>query len=255
MDDSLPTSNEAEKGRLLKEVITHAQRMKVPTNPTRRKCVDGRYRESQTVGAMAIPGADLGISMALLNLGLSPQESFSLVYDFVVDNNKPYCWHTDTHEGHDNCVIGCEHCNAAILDGKHYGISSEKVSELLKIVKQAQKEKPNMEMITLNREHAEKGILVITSTDFTIKPWDEEQENQYFIYDKAQHLDFLKSLVGFAKSKGREVSYDDLVSASDRQTNATLGLLGSSKGRPIYAVDVSKDIPEVKYMENARVLE
>lgn len=255
MDNSLPISKEAEKEQQLSEVITHAQRMKVPTDPTRRKCVDGGYRENQAVGAMAIPGGDLGISMALLNLGLSPQESFSLVYDFVVEGDKPYCWHTDTHEGRDECVIGCGHCNAAILDGEHYGVSSEKVSELLKIVKEAQEEKPNMEMITLDREHAEKGILVITSTDFTIKPWDEERENQYFIYDKTQHLHFLKSLVDFAKSKDREVSYDDLVSASDTQTNATLGLLDSSKGKPIYTVDVSGDSPVVKYTEDAPVIE
>jgi len=34
-----------------------------------------------------------------------------------------------------------------------------------------------------------------------------------------------------------------------------LGLLGSSKGKPIYTVDVSGDRPEVKYIEDAPVIE
>ena len=255
MDDDSQIKNNIENNRPLQEVITHTQRMKVPTDPTRRKCVDGRYKEDEAVGAMAIPGADLGISMALLSLGFSPQESFDLVYDFVVENDKPYCWHTDTHEGHNKCVIGCGHCNAAIGNAKHYGVNSEKVSELFEIIREVQRQKPNMEMITLDSEHAEKGVLIVTSTNFTIKPWDQDQNNQYFIYDKTRHLLFLKSLVEFAKSKDLEVSYNNLVSASDRQTNATLGLLDSSKGKPIYTVDVSGDRPEVKYIKDAPVIE
>lgn len=235
------------------KVITHAKKMRVPVDNTRSKCVDGGYRGEEAVGATAFAGAHLGLSMALLRLGLSPKDAFEHVYSFVTQDGNPYCWHTDTHEGH-GAVVGCGHCNAAISNADHYGVTGESVSELLSIVREAQENRENMEMVILDREHAEQAILVITSTDYTVKPWDQEDDIQFFIYDKVRHLALLEAFAEYLGNKGVEVSYDDLVVASDAQTNSTLGLLGSSKGKPLYTVNVSGDEPEVEYVGDAPVI-
>lgn len=239
----------------LKEKVTsHSKKMKVVADSTRTKCVDGGYRGEEAVGAIAIPGAHLGVSMALLNLGFSPEDAFELVYKFASKDSNPYCWHTDKHEGHDGVVVGCGHCNAAIGNADHYGVESLKTQELLDLVRKAQDERENMEMVILDREHSEKAILVVTSTNFTVKPWDQEDDVQFFIYDKVRHMEMLKNLVGFLAENGREVSFDALVESSEKQTNSTLGLLGSSKGKSIFTVDVSGDEPVVEMVGQAPVI-
>jgi hypothetical protein len=235
-------------------VVSHSKKMRVVVDSTRTKCVDGGYQEDEAVGATAFAGAHLGVSMALLKLGFSPEDSFNLVYKYVVKNGNSYCWHTDTHEGH-GCVVGCGHCNAAIGNSEHYGVSGDDVQKLLDVVRKAQEDKDNMEKVTLDREHAEQAILVITSTDYTVKPWDQGDDVQFFIYDKVRHLELLKSLVESSKEDGVEISYDDLVKVSDEQTNATLGLLGSSKGKSIFTVDVSGSEPVVELVGEAPVID
>lgn len=239
---------------LQEKIVAHASKMRVPADDTRSKCVDGGYRGEEAVGAIAFAGAHLGLSMALLKLGVTPQQAFEHVYGFVSQDGNPYCWHTDTHEGH-GCVVGCGHCNAAIGNSQHYGVSSEAVSQLLKIVREAQENRENMEMVILDREHAEEAILVITSTDYTVKPWDQEDDVQFFIYDKVRHLALLEDFANYLADNDVEISYDDLVAASDEQTNSTLGLLGSSKGKPLFTVNVSEEKPEVQHVGEAPIIE
>lgn len=235
-------------------ISNHAQKMKTLADSTKAKCVDGGYRETEAVGAIAFPGAHLGISMALLQLGFSPEDAFELVYSFVSQNGHSYCWHTDKHEGHNGAIVGCGHCNAAIGKGDYYGVDGQAVQKLLDIVRQAQDNRENMELVVLDREHKEQAILVVTSTDYTVKPWDQENDVQFFIYDKVRHLELLRQFAEFAVAQGRTISYDDLVAACEKQTNATLGLLGSSKGKPIYTVDVSNDEPVIELVGNAPVM-
>lgn len=245
-----------EKAKRMKEKVTvHAKKMRVKADPRRAKCVDGGYRGNEAVGAIAIPGGHLGISMALLSLGFSPQDAFKMVYDFTHQNGNPYSWHTDKHEGHDGVVVGCGHCNAAIAKGKsYYDVQGEKVSELLAIVRDAQANMGDMDCVILDREHKEEAILVITSTDYTVKPWDQDNDVQFFIYDKTRHLILLEQMVEFwDKAKNIKVDYKKLVEACEKQTNATLGLLGSSKGKPIYTVDVSSEEPVVEEAGTAPV--
>ncbi len=236
-------------------IIAHAKKMRVVADSTHAKCVDGGYRGDESVGAIAIPGAHLGVSMALLDLGFSPEEAFEFVYKFVTKDGNPFCWHTDTHEGHHGVIVGCGHCNAAIGKGERYGVSGKNVQKLLELVRKAQNDRENMELVILDREHSEQAILVITSEDYTVKPWDQENEVQFFIYDKVRHLDLLKKFAQFLAEQGKVVAYEDLVSVSDKQTNATLGLLGSSKGKPIYIVNFSGDEPLVELVGNAPIFE
>lgn len=240
---------------MINTVKSHVQKMKVPADSTRTKCVDGGYRGDEAVGAIAIPGGHLGISMALLGLGFSAKDAFELVFAFVSKDGNPYCWHTDKHEGHHGVVVGCGHCNAAIGKGEFYGVAGENVQELLDLVRTAQNDRENMESVILDREHAEQAILVVTSTDYTVKPWDQENDVQFFIYDKVRHLELLKRITDYLHEQGKEVTYEALVDASEKQTNATLGLLGSSKGKPIFTVDVSSDEPVVELVGNAPTID
>ncbi len=267
----LEKSQEVENQRL--EAQKHAQKMRVPVDNSKAKCVDGGYKEDQEVGAMAIPGGHLGISMALLRVGYAPNEAFSLVKNFVVDRGGKYDWHSDTHaepsahdehdhEGHehhhDKPAVGCGHCNAAISQAEQYGVKSEDVSSLLGTIRT---EQDGMNMVVLDREHEEKAILVVTSSEHTVKPWDQEDNNQYFIYDVTRHQQFLEEFMaelvksGNNQVNGQEITFDNLWAASQEQTNATLGLLKSSKGKPMFTVDVSSEIPEVKLAGYAPIIE
>lgn len=238
----------------VQEVSAFAKKMRVATDNTKTKCVDGGYRAGEAEGAMAFAGAHVGVCMALVKLGATPQQAFQLVYDYAKQAGQVFCWHTDTHEGH-GCVVGCGHFNASIGSADHYGVSSESMSELLELVRDAQENRGNMEMVVLDRDHAEQAILVITSTDYTVKPWDQEDDVQYFIYDKVRHLDLLNDVAEYATEHGFTVSAEDLIAASDAHTNATLGLLGSSKGKQLFTVDASGDEPVVEEVGVAPIIE
>jgi len=238
------------QAQILAEIKVHAKKMRVAVDKTRAKCVDGGYREDEAVGAMAIAGAHLGVSMVLLSLGKTPQEAFDLVYNFVSKDGHPYCWHTDGHEGHGS-IVGCGHCNLGITRGNLYELDGSLVEELLQIVRNATAEgNKKIECITLNREHTERAVLVVTSSDYTVKPWDETENIQYFIYDKTRHEDFLQA---FSEFSG--LNYDDLLSESGKQANTTLGLLGTSKGKPMIMVNVDADESVVEYLGNVAMVE
>ncbi|MCA9369149.1 hypothetical protein KC721_02540 [Candidatus Woesebacteria bacterium] len=236
------------------DVTAFSKKMRVAVDNTKTKCVDGGYRAGEAEGALALAGAHIGVSMALVSLGLSPQKAFDVVYDYAKQAGQVFCWHTDTHEGH-GCVVGCGHFNASMGAAEQYDVSAEAMNELLEIVRTAQEDRGNMEMIILDRDHAEQAILVITSTDYTVKPWDQEDDVQYFIYDKVRHLELLKAVAAFAAEKGMNVTAEALIEAADKQTNATLGLLGSSKGKQLFTVDVSTTEPVVEEVGVAPVID
>ena len=238
----------------VQDVAAFAKKMRVAVDTTKTKCVDGGYRAGEAEGAMAFAGGHIGVSMALVGLGLSPEEAFEVVYDYAKQAGQVFCWHTDTHEGH-GCVVGCGHFNASMGAAQHYGVSAEAMSELFESVKKAQEDRGNMGMIVLDRDHAEQAILVVTSTEYTVKPWDQEDDVQYFIYDKVRHLELLKAVAAFAAEKGMDVTAEALIEAADKQTNATLGLLGSSKGKQLFTVDVSSEEPVVEEVGVAPVIE
>ncbi len=244
----------------LEEVQVFAERNRIAANSSISKCVDGRYRTGEADGAIAFAGAHLGLSMSLLAYGFTPEESFSLVYDFLQSRGESYCWHTDDHADpkeadvhehahHDAPKIGCGHCNAAIENSTFYGAQSGDVDSLQHIVRTAQESREGMETITLTGGHAEKAILLVTSTDYTVKSWDEEMNEQFFIYDRTRHLELVDALVEHINAsimdETKKVSADRLKDIAWKQTASTLGLLSSSKGKPIFSVDASEVKPVV----------
>lgn len=274
-----------EELELLQDIEQHVQANTVPADNSKRKCVDGGYQVGEAEGALARAGADLGASMALLKLGFTPQESFQLVFDFVTSRGQKYCWHTDTHvdpaetDDHHHASsqekVGCGHCNAAIKVGEKYGVSGESVDQLLTIVRTMQERQPeDMECVVLDRDHAERAILVVQSTDLTVRPWGKDKGDQYFISDAARDAQYLSDLFYFIREQkgkrtgkaevmvqpGKYTTFNKFQDAVGEQTHATLGLLNSSKGKMLVEVMTTQDekgrkMTKIKKLGYAPVIE
>lgn len=229
-------------------VVTHLKNNLVTATHESSICVDGGYKPDQALGELARAGADLGISEALLTLGLSPQDAFKAVYEYRVSKGQKYGWHSDTHADHDHSIFsGCGHCNASFLNAAKYQVELNQVKELLEIVKSHQVEHPeNMSYVSLDREHAEVGIFVVLTPEISVLPWDLETNQQFFVYDKTRDVTLLTEIAQAAK-----VDVDKLLQVADNQTNATLGLLGSSKGKPLYSVEYTAGVVTVNHVGNA----
>lgn len=239
------------------EVVQHVQNNLVLATNESSICVDGGYQPDEAMGELARAGGDLGISMALLKMGLTPEQAFLTVYNYRFDNGQKYGWHSDKHVDPDNsdhdhhgsdAIVGCGHCNAAYKNADRYGVSSDSVKQLLEIIKLYQKEYPeNMRYVNLDRNHDEKGILVVKSTDVSVLPWDLQTYKQFFVYDAARDEILLGEIAEKALAvltaenpmMTLEKASDELKKIVSEQTNTTLGLLESSKGKPMYAINYS----------------
>lgn len=192
------------------EVAKHVkENLTTPTDES-SICVDGGYTKEQARGELARPGADLGLSVALLALGFSPQDAFSAVYNFRVSRGQKYGWHSDTHVDSDGSVD--EDSN------------------------------PNMRFINLHREHVEEGILVVESKEATVYPWDENTGKQFFVYDAARDAILIEDLFNYISEIDEYKKYDfnleELNTTVQKHTNATLKLLKTSRGAPMYTINV-----------------
>lgn len=220
-----------------------------PGKHDRLICVDGRYtRGLHDQQDIAAPGAHLGPIMALLDsqFDLSPQAAFELVEGFLASTKTPFIWHTDTHEGHGDCKIGCGHCNAAINHAHHYGLDAARVEEMVAIVRAYQAERqsdraaatcPTCTLLEL--DHQERAVIIVESDQYTIEHCGENEQGeaeQYFVYDATLYQQFLARLVEWVRSQGREIDLEKLLKVVEQQTNTTLSLLPSSQGLPIYQV-------------------
>lgn len=231
-----------------KAATTHLKTNLVKATGESSICVDGGYKPEEALGELARAGADLGISEALLTLGLSPKAAFEAVYDYRVGQGQKYGWHSDTHADYDPGIFsGCGHYNATHQNTDRYQVELDQVEELLKIVKAYQVENPeNMRYISLDREHAEAGIFVVLSPKVSVLPWDLRTKNQFFVYDKTRDLALLTEI-----ARAAEVNPSQLQQVVEDQTNATLGLLGSSKGKPLYSVEYADGNVTVEKIGNA----
>ncbi len=221
-------------------------------------CVDGRHLpEDIENNKNAVPGGDLGLPMALLDarIGLSPKGAFDLVNGYLKSIGGSFTWHSDkhvedelkgdhhSHEVHDGNHVGCGHCNAAIKNAKQYGIDGNSVKELLDLVRAEQKvPESGLTYIELPGDHAEKAIFVVNSDNYTVSHSDMNGSGeQYFVYDQKRYFDYLAKFVEYAKGKGQDIDLEVLKVIIGEHTNATLGLLGSSKNKPIYEVNINED--------------
>lgn len=221
-----------------------------------RKCVDGRYLPSQGSGMIARPGGDCGYVMALLavnkkkGLGLTPEQCFNKVYKVVSKvANGHFCMHTDHHTDpdtqHHNGLIGCGHvAKAALKDlSAEYDINSEDVERFVNYARNIADILPSLEMINLEGEHEESGVLVIRSDKYTVNAEDPDLRQMYFVYDEQRDYDYLAYLVKEMAVTG--VSFEEMKKESDLQLAATLHNL--AKDLPVYNITFNGKTPEVTF--------
>lgn len=243
----------------LEEVIAHVEHNRVMADLSRTICVDGGYRPDENRGAMARPGGDMGYSEALLllkkahpELELTPQAAFDLVNQFAKESGRKYGWHSDqhadpeeesehAHHSTDKPILGCGHCARAVVRPDLYGVDPEDMKELIKIARQHVED---TDLVVLNREHAERAVLMVTGTEKTVNSWDVQGAgDQYFIYDATRDAQTIKKLIAYVKQQGYDINPEEFEAAIQTQTNATLGLLAGNLR--IYKVNADGEKPVV----------
>lgn len=227
-----------------------------------RKCVDGRYTSDTASGMIARAGGDCGYVMALMainkkkKLHLTPEQCFNAVYKVIkLDMNGTFCLHTDHHADPENrnanlkmhqTLIGCGHIAAASKRKirSRYDVSNDDVKKMVLYVRNLADITRDVDMVNLQGEHREQGVLLIESNKFTVNAMDGKGKGMYFIYDKLRDEEFMRQLTKEMAIVG--VSFEDMKKESDIQLQATLHNL--AKGLPLYHVKYDGSTPEVKFL-------
>jgi len=265
-------SQNSEQG--LARVRCHVERSLIKAENSATKCVDGRYRADQSQGALSLAGGDLGLCLAGLGAGLSlsADQAWRAVGLLCRRRDRPFCWHTDHHVhpyginngSGDHRRIGCGHCQQALDQAELYGLRQSQVQQLFELVFKSQADgryQPNigqscqMRLENLSGDHQEQAILVIDSATHTVRPLGPDGSSQYFVYDRTRAQQLLRDLAGVIKEnypvklgpllageaeRETDIIYQQLEQAAAKQLNATLGLLSSSRGKPIYTVTIDQ---------------
>lgn len=228
-----------------------------------RKCVDGRYPPDTARGMLARAGGDCGYVMALMainrrkKLQLAPEQCFNAIYNVISRKmHGAFCIHTDHHADPDHDItndqmhqtlIGCGHLSQAASSGRFrhpYDVQKQDVKKIIAYARNLADISDQVEVINLDGEHSECGVLLINDTKHTVNAWDPKLRSMYFIYDKKRDEAFMKKLVKTMAIPG--VTYEDMKREADIQLQATLHNL--AKGLPIYSVTYKRNEPQVTFL-------
>jgi hypothetical protein len=246
----------------MQETINYVRKNTVPAREG-RKCVDGRYPPDTARGMLARAGGDCGYVMALMainykkKLQLTPEQCFNAVYKVISQKlHGAFCIHTDHHADpeHDGVndsmhqtLIGCGHLAKAAKGWsilRPYDVQGKDVKKIIAYAKNLAEIGDHVEMVNLDGEHAEQGVLIIDDTVHTVNAMDPKEHTMYFIYDKKRDESFMKKLVEAMDIPG--VTFEDMKKEADIQLQATLHNL--AKGLPIYSVTYKNKEPKVSYL-------
>lgn len=245
----------------LAKVQEYVERNVVPASQG-RKCVDGRYFSTQASGMIARPGGDMGYVMALLavnkrnNLGLTPEECFDNVYKIVSRGKAHFYMHTDRHADPDStgaeshhqthkALIGCGHVAKASLENlsKEYHVEGKDVERVVAYARKIADKTTVVEIVNLEGDHEESGVLVINSEQYSVKSQDSILGKMFFVYDAERDTRFFRNMVAEMAIPG--VDFEEMKKESDLQLQATLHNL--AKGLPIYNVIFRGKTPIVSF--------
>ncbi len=252
-DKIVPTDVESTKDYVMKNTVLAQEG---------RKCVDGRYPPDTAAGMLARPGGDCGYVMALLainnkkNLGMTPEQCLNAVYKVIRQKfHGAFCMHTDHHVDPDledlndkmhQTLIGCGHLAKATkqLLREPYDVDNDDVKKIIAYAKNLAEVSDHIEMVNLNGDHKEQGVLLVEGDKYTVNATDDAK--QFFIYDKTRDDIFMKKLVDEMAIEG--VTFKDMQAESDVQLQATLHNL--AKGLPLYTVSFKGKTPKINYVSH-----
>lgn len=229
-----------------------------------RKCVDGRYPPDTAQGMLARAGGDCGYVMALMainqkkKLQLTPEQCFNAVYKVISQKmHGAFCIHTDHHADPEHegtapslhqTLIGCGHlakaANTQWSLRRPYDVPGKDIKKIIAYAKNLADISDHVEMVNLEGEHAERGVLIIDDTTHTVNAMDPKTRMMYFIYDRKRDEAFMKKLVDEMALPG--VTFEDMKKEADIQLQATLHNL--AKGLPMYTVTYKDKQPQIFYL-------
>lgn len=258
----VPDEQQAPSEVTLQKTLVYVQNNTV-TAREGRKCVDGRYPPDTARGMLARAGGDCGYVMALMainkkkKLQLTPEQCFNAVYKVISQKmHGAFCIHTDHHADPEydgagqhmhKTLIGCGHLSKAASQWsirQPYDVNGSDVKKIIAYAKNLADISENVEMVNLNGEHAERGVLIVEDSARTVNAMDPKEHAMFFIYDKKRDEAFMKKLVKEMALPG--VTYEDMKMEADIQLQATLHNL--AKGLPIYTVSYKNEEPQVKFL-------
>ena len=259
--DSEPLSlEEVEKARKEAEAFVERNITERADPIQCNKCIDGRPAikgEECEEGKKpaAFPGADLGVAMLLLQEGMTAEEALKNVIDFLQENGATFNYHSDTHHEHDKeGIIGCGHANVAYEKNEYYALRGGEQKKLVELVQELEKQgDPRVSEDILDGDHKEKAILIIDDPKESVRHYDPQTGEQYFVYDRLAHMEYIEKLADFLKEQGYKIDVNKLKKDAEDQAMATLALLGSSQGKPIFKVAMDIEGVAALYQGNAPV--
>ena len=223
------------------------------------KCIDGRpaikgEKCAEGKKPAAFPGADLGIAMILLDFGMSAKEALKNTIDFLQENEAIFNYHSDTHHKHEG--IGCGHAEAAEKKNEYYAHRRSEQKNLIELVQKLKAQgDPRVSEDILDGDHKEKAILIVDDPKESVYHYDSQTGEQYFVYDRLAHMEYIEKFAEFLQKRGYDIDANALKKAAEKQAMATLALLGSSQGKPIFKVAMDTEGVVVLYQGNAPVPE
>jgi len=134
------------------------------------RCIDGRYKNSPNLPALAIPGADLGeLAMILaasnsFGFQVDREKAFESLVE-VVGGVKKFAYHTDSHHG--GLALGCGHFGQIKKDIASYNLNEDDLDFLNKKLKFLDEKK--VPQVVLEGEHNEAAVIFVDG-DFGVYP-------------------------------------------------------------------------------------
>lgn len=227
---------------------------KYPVDEEKRylsRCIDGRYKNENTLPALALPGADAGelaLIIATVNeYGLEIDEKkFITTLTSLLGGVKNFNFHSDDHADPKIIAAGCGHIKQISLDPEAYSLEKNQTEFIKKTLIQCKKD--GAKETILGGEHKEGAFLQVRGNygilpKFFQQTQDGRSTSEVFIFHETlvseRHRELAKKLIADKAVKlpagcDHEYFYEVLSEMTDLHLFETVKRLAS--GLPIFLV-------------------
>lgn len=201
-----------------------------------RRCIDGRYPlNGQTAGALARPGADGGLLVALLtlnralNLGRAPEVWARLLYESLLNRYRAIFLHTSIDQVDKPTLVeqmqGCKHLELTFRNSIRAAMEPSVLERGFAEFQRCDSDYGGLNIEVLKGNHREKAIIVNDELAWTYNAQDSDG-NTWYVYDRARDSAFISQVgldLGLAKQEASV--FAEIIR---RQTASTLVELSKS---------------------------